>query len=261
MLNTYIQDNVFEIVLNRPEKRNAVQLSMLEAIGTAVLEAQQHDHIRLITIRGEGAAFSAGLDLQGMGGIPERFGENWVKRPHGVSKAWQTPLNTLANSPIPTLALIHGYCLGVGLEIALACDFRYAVADAQLSLAETRIGLIPDVGGITRLMAMVGTARTKMLIYTSRRLSGAEALQWGLVDKIVEDAENLITEGTTLAAELAQCAPLAISAAKRVIQGIADESRGLYLEALEQANLFQSEDLQEGMLSVMEKRPANWKNR
>lgn len=259
MIRSEIQDQIFEIVLDRPEKRNAIQLSMLEEIAAAVIEAQQQDHIRLVVIRGEGTAFSAGLDLNGMGGIMERFGANWAQRPHAVTRAWQSPLNTLANSPIPTLALIHGYCLGAGLEIALACDFRYATPDAQLSLAETRIGLIPDVGGTTRLIYTVGIPRAKAMIYTARRLDGIIAAEWGLVDKVV-DAEALSDSARELAAELAQTAPLAVSASKRVIQGIADEARGLYLEAIEQAALFQTDDLQEGMLSVMEKRPAQWKN-
>ena len=124
MITVTENNHIIEIRLNRPDKRNAVQLEMLRQIESAVLEAQQHfPKVRLIVLRGEGPAFSAGLDLQAMGGIPETFGENWQQAPHAVSRAWQTPLNTLAQSPIPTLALIHGYCLGVGLEIALACDF------------------------------------------------------------------------------------------------------------------------------------------
>lgn len=257
MIRTVQKDHIFEIILSRPEKRNAVQLQMLSEIEQAVLEAQQLAHIRLLVIRGEGESFSAGLDLGSMGGIPERFGDNWQQRPHVVTAAWQNPVNTLANTPIPTLALIHGYCLGAGLEIALACDFRYGTPDAQLSLAETRIGLIPDVGGTTRLMQIVGLAKAREMIYTARRIDGATAEKIGLLNGIYEQAQ-LHEAARALAAELATCAPLAIAAAKRVVQGILDEQRGLYLEALEQAPLFKTKDLQEGIQSMLERRPAKW---
>jgi enoyl-CoA hydratase/carnithine racemase len=257
MIRTQQHDTIFEIILNRPGKHNAVQLTMLRDLATAVLEAQKLQGIRLIVIRGEGANFSTGLDLNAMGGIPEEFGDNWQQRPHAVTAAWQGPVNTLATSPIPTLALIQGYCLGAGLEIALACDFRYGTPDAQLGLAETRVGLIPDVGGTTRLIQVVGAARARELIYTARRIDGEAAARYGLLNRIV--AEDALEEtAQTLAEELSQCAPLAIAAAKRVIQGIVDDHRGLYLEALEQAPLFRTQDLQEGIQSILERRSPNW---
>ncbi len=260
MIETQRHNHIFEIVLNRPEKRNAIQLQTLRMIDAAVLDAQKIPGVRLIVVRAEGPAFSVGLDLQTMGGMIEEFGEDWQQQPHSLTRAWQAPLNTLANASIPTLALIHGYCLGAGLEIALACDFRYATPDAQISLAETRIGLIPDVGGTTRLMQLVGISRAKELIFTSRRIDGATAERWGLVNQVVE-AESLPQSAQVLAAELALCAPLAVSAAKRVMQGIADESRGLYLEALEQAGLFMTQDLQEGVQSVLLRRDPQWTGR
>ncbi|PJF43660.1 MAG: hypothetical protein CUN55_07955 [Phototrophicales bacterium] len=258
MIQTKHHKHIFEIILNRPEKRNAMQIQMLRQIGEAVLEAQQTPQVRLIVLRAEGPAFSVGLDLQTMGGMIEEFGEDWMQQPHTLTRMWQAPVNILANASIPTLALIHGYCLGVGLELALACDFRYATPDAQLSLAETRIGLIPDVGGTTRLMALVGIARAKEMIFTARRIDGITAERWGIVNQVVE-VENLPQSAVALADEIALCAPLAVSAAKRVIQGIADESRGLYLEALEQANLFATQDLQEGVQSVLMRRDPQWK--
>lgn len=258
MIQIHHHTHIVEIVLNRPEKRNAIQIQTLRMIGDAVIAAQKTAGVRLIVLRAEGPAFSVGLDLQTMGGMIEEFGEDWMQQPHTLTRFWQTPVDILANSSIPTLALVHGYCLGAGLEIALACDFRYATPDAQLSLAETRIGLIPDVGGTTRLMQVVGMARAKEMIYTSRRIDGVTAERWGLVNRVVE-ADSLLQSAEELASEIAACAPLAISAAKRVIQGIANESRGLYLEALEQAALFDTHDLQEGVQSVLMRRDPDWK--
>lgn len=248
---------IFEIVLNRPEKRNAIQIQMLQAIGEAVLTAQKTDGVRLIVIRAEGPAFSVGLDLHTMGGMIEAFGEDWMQNPHSLTRAWQQPVDTLANSHIPSVAVIQGYCLGAGLELALACDFRYAMPDAQLSLAETRIGLIPDVGGTTRLMQVVGMPRAKELIYTSRRIDATTAEHWGLVN-VVAEPDGMPAQIEALAKEISMCAPLAVGAAKRVIQGIADESRGLYLEGLEQAALFTTEDLQEGVQSILMRRDPQW---
>ena len=134
------------------------------------------------------------------------------------------------------------------------------MADSQLSLAETRIGLIPDVGGTTRLIQVIGASRAREMIYTARRIDGNTAAQWGLVNRVIE-VEGMDDASHALATELSQCAPLAVAAAKRVITGIVNEHPGLHLEALEQAALFSTEDLQEGVQSVLERRAPEWKGR
>lgn len=260
MITSQHKNNYVEITLNRPDKRNAIQLKMLRQIAAAVEEAEKDPAIRLIVIRGAGKAFSAGLDLQNMGGVSEEFGDDWMRRPHQLTAAWQSCLNRLAQSPIPSLALLHGYCLGAGLETALACDFRYAAPDTTLSLEETRIGLIPDVGGTTRLLQVIGLPRAKEMILAARRIDSTTAERWGLINQIVP-FENFDEVAIQLANDLANSAPLAVAAAKRVISGIANEAHGLHLEQIEQAPLFFTEDLQEGMLAAMERRLPNWKRR
>src|SRR5688572_29617194 len=152
---------VFDIVLNRADKRNAIQVGVLTDLARAVSTAERTEGVRLIVVRGEGQAFSVGLDLMTMGGNVEQYDEHWMKRPHELTRYWQACLNRLGASPLPTLALVHGYCIGAGMEIALACDLRYASPDVKLSLEETKIGIIPDVGGTTRLTHLVGPARAK----------------------------------------------------------------------------------------------------
>lgn len=259
MLTVTRHDNYFEITLNRPEKRNAITLEMIRQLSAAVAEAERDSSTRLIVIRGEGKAFSSGLDLQAIWNVAEEFGPKWQQNPHALTREWQSGLNRLAHSSIPSLALIHGYCLGLGLEIALACDFRYATEDAVLSLEETRLGLIPDVGGTTRLVKAIGIPRAKELILTARRIDAETAERWGLINRIVpktafDDAATQLTES------ISACAPLAVAAAKRVINGIADEASGLLLEQTEQAPLFRTADLQEGIQATLEKRPPEWKS-
>ncbi len=250
---------IFEITFNRPDKRNAIQLKMLRRVAEAINEAEQQPDVRLVVIRGAGKAFSAGLDLQSMGGVNEDFGPDWLQRPHALTREWQRALNRLTESPLPIVALLHGYCLGAGLETALACDFRYAAADVTLSLEETRLGLIPDVGGTTRLAQLIGMSRAKELIFTGRRIDAERAERWGLVNRVVATQEELSGAAEELATELAGCAPLAVAAAKRIMQGIADEETGLALEQIEQAPLFHTEDLQEGIQAAIERRPPQWK--
>ena len=126
MILTETKPPIFEIILNRPDKLNAIQLKTIRLIAEAVETAERNPEVRLIVIRATGKAFSAGLDLPTMGGVVEEFGDDWLQRPHALTRAWQAGLNKIADSPLPSLVLIHGYCLGAGLEISLACDFRYA---------------------------------------------------------------------------------------------------------------------------------------
>lgn len=260
MIATKHNGLIFEIKLSRPEKRNAMTIQMLTQLADAVSEAEHAEGARLIVVRGEGKMFSAGLDLMSMGGAPEAYGDDWMHHSHAVSRAWQACLNRLANSSLPSLALVHSYAIGVGLELALACDFRYAAPDAHLSLEETKIGIIPDVGGTTRLTALIGPGRAKEMIFTGRRINADTAERWGLVNRVVdfEDFDNAAVE---LAEEISGCAPLAVSAAKRVIQNILDEQRGMTMEASEIAPLFHTEDLQVGAQAAMMKQKPEWKGK
>lgn len=258
MVTIETQAPIFTIKLNRPDKRNAIQVQMLQQIAAAVAQAELDPSVRLIVIRGEGKSFSTGLDIMSMGGVPELFGDDWMQRPHMVTRAWQEALNRLTISPLPVVVLIHGYCIGAGLELALACDFRYCTPEAILSLEEARLGMIPDVGGTTRLTQLVGPSRAKEIILTGRRIDGTTAERWGLVNRILlkDEFDGAVQ---ALAEEISGCAPLAVAAGKRIIQGIVNETTGLVLEQIEQAPLFRTADLQEGIQAILERRKPVWK--
>jgi enoyl-CoA hydratase/carnithine racemase len=146
------------------------------------------------------------------------------------------------------------------MELALACDIRIAAEGTLLGLPETRLGIIPDVGGTTRLTRLVGPARAKELIFTGRQFDAALAEQWGIVNYVVAP-DVLAAKGNELAAEICQAAPLAVGMAKRVIDGLADIDRGLLLEGWAQSQLFSSEDFLEGTQSFLMRRPPNFKGK
>lgn len=251
---------IFEIILNRPEKRNAMNFELMQQLGQAIDRADRADGARVVFVRGEGAVFSSGIDLLGFNEIAEYMGENWSQNLFAVTSNYQGVLNKFERCRHPVIALLHGYCLGMAFELALACDFRFATAGAQMGLPETRLGLIPDVGGTTRLTRLVGPARAKELIMTGRTFDAAYAEQWGIVNGVVP-ADDLEQRGRDLAEELIAAAPLAVSYAKRVIDGIADIDRGLQLEAWAQNILIQTEDFANGAQAMMMKEKPHWKGR
>ncbi len=254
---TQVHDQIFEIVLNRVDKRNAIHWPMLQELGAAINRAEQTPGVRAVIVRGEGSGFSSGIDLNAFSQLSETFGENWPTHMLNVTGAFQTIVTKFERSSLPTIALLHGYALGLGLELALACDMRFAASGTKLGLPETRLGIIPDVGGTTRLTRLIGPARAKELILTGRMIDAAEADRLGLINAIVP-VDELRARGEALAAELTQAAPLAVTYAKRVIDGAAEIDRGLQLEAWAQAQLVQTQDFQIGIQAMITKSQPQW---
>ncbi len=254
------RDGLFWLTLNRPEKRNAINFDLYEQLDAAVRQAAIADGARVVLLQGAGPAFSSGIDVTNFMLLAQKYGEAWQQRIRTITADFQAVLNRLERLELPTIALLHGHCLGLALELALACDIRLAAEGTRLGLPETRLGMIPDVGGTTRLTRLVGPARAKELIFTGREIDAAQAAEWGLVNHLVP-AETLRERGETLAAEIAAAAPLAVGMAKRVIDGLSDLDRGLQLEGWAQSQLFQSEDFMEAIRAFMERRAPELKGR
>lgn len=254
------RDAVFEIILNRPEKRNAINDELFAAFDTAVTQANRTSGLRAVIIRGAGKAFSAGIDVSNLLGLAAQYGAHWQTRMRRITDDYQAVLNRLERLELPTIALLHGHCLGMALELALACDMRIAAQGTQIGLPETRLGLIPDVGGTTRLVRLVGPARAKELIFTGRVFDATTAERYGIVNQVVT-AEELTGAAQALVDEISQAAPLAVGMAKRVIDGLADVDRGLQLEGWAQSQLFATEDFLEGAQAFMTRRPPQFKGR
>lgn len=252
--------SIFEIVLNRPEKRNALSMELCQQLDQQVTTASKTPGIRCVLIRGEGKSFSAGIDLNAFNELKEMYGADWTYRGRMIAADIQNTLNRLERLELPTIALLHGHCLGMALELVMACDFRIATPDCKIGLPETLLGLVADVGGTTRLTHLIGPARAKELILTGRTIAASQGESWGLITQCVA-AEELMARGEALAAELAQAAPLAIGMSKRIIDGLVDKERGFQLEGWAQSQAYATEDFQEGMRAFAEKRAPKFKGR
>ncbi len=263
-MNSFVQtqqrENVFEIILNRPEKRNAINWTMMKELDAAISEAQKVAGIRALLIRGEGSGFSAGIDVTSFVDSSNYFGENWRDNLFPLTAAYQSVTNKIERCSLPTIALLHGYCLGLGFEIALACDFRIAAIGTKIGLPETRLGIIPDVGGTTRLTRLAGIARAKEYIMTGKNIDLNDAERFGILNSIVP-SEGLLAKGELLVTELVQAAPLAVSYAKRVIDGMNDTERGLQLEGWAQSILIRTQDFEVGIEAMLTKQSPQWKGK
>jgi enoyl-CoA hydratase/carnithine racemase len=241
---------VRHLVLNRPEKRNALNGELIRALGAAIEQAAADDGVRVVILRGEGAMFSAGMDLGDLRELSED--------PSGL-RAYRRPLlqwwNLLEEMPKPTIAAIHGAALGGAFELSLACDFRTMAEDAVAGIMEVRLGLLPDVGGCSRLPAMVGLGNAKELIMTGKVIDGREAHRIGFANRIAPaDGLDEATDG--LANELLACAPRAVGLAKRILDASAKPALAVTLEqeVAAQETLAASEDFAEGTRAFFEKR-------
>lgn len=259
-VQTVRRGHLIEIILNRPEKRNAIHWPMMAAAADAVRQAESQPGVRAVLIRGEGSGFCAGIDVAAFADMASQFGEGWRENLFPLTAAFQGAVGQFERSSVPTIAVLHGFCLGLGLELALACDFRIAAEGTRLALPETRLGIIPDVGGTTRLTRLIGPARAKEYIMTGKAIDLTKAHDWGLVNAVVPAGEAVAyAEG--LVAELAQAAPLAVSYAKRVIDWLADLERGLQMEAWAQAQLMQTQDFETGVQAMLTRQPPEWQGK
>ena len=249
---------IFRITLNRPEKRNAISWQVGQDLRAAIDQAASAAGVRVVVLSGAGSVFSAGIDLGDLMDLPNRYGEHWLRQMRTITDDWQALTTRIERLEIPTIAALHGMCLGLGLEIALACDFRIAAQGTKLALPETRLGIVPDVGGTTRLTRLVGVGRAKELIMTGRMFSATDAERWGVVNQLA-DADDLNTVVQAFADELILAAPLAVGMAKRVIDGMFDVDRGLLLEGWAQSQLIRTADFSEGVQAAIARRAAEFK--
>ncbi|HVR05665.1 MAG TPA: enoyl-CoA hydratase/isomerase family protein [Solirubrobacteraceae bacterium] len=216
--------HVRHVVLNRPEKRNAMSQTLLHELAGALREAADAESVHCVVLRGEGPVFSAGVDL---GELMSFAGEPAALRP--FRNVFLECANLCEAMPKPVVCQIHRACFGGALEVALGCDLRVASGDSQLGLPEVRFGIIPDVGGCSRLPAVVGLGRAKELIMTARTIDAAEAQQIGLVNRVAAP-DDLDAAVQALVDELLAHSPVAVGRAKRVMDASARPALAATLE-------------------------------
>jgi enoyl-CoA hydratase/carnithine racemase len=215
---------VRHIVLNRPEKRNAMNQALLHELGDALRTAAVDDAIHCVVLRGEGMVFSAGVDLAELMSFA---GQPSSLRP--FRNVFLECANLCEAMPKPVICQIHHTCVGGALEVALGCDLRIASEGSLLGLPEVKFGIIPDVGGSSRLPAVVGLGRAKELIMTARLIDAAEAERIGLVNRVVAPGE-LEAATQALVDELLANSHVAVGRAKRVMDASARPALATTLE-------------------------------
>jgi 2-oxoglutaroyl-CoA hydrolase len=239
------------ITLDDPAKMNRVPLAARGQLAHLFAELAEDEGVRYVVITGAGDTFTAGGDIAAfLDAGPEELSR----------LAWNVAAPE--RFPKPVIARLRGYCLGVGLELALACDFRVAAEDLQLGLPEVGLGMIPGSGGTQRLARLVGLGRAKDVVMRRRRITAEEALAWGLVSEVVppDDLEAAVDR---VIADLDQVSPLALRTAKRVLNHVYDAplSIGLELEGLAYGLLRSTHDFREGVEAFGEKRPPTFEGR
>ncbi|MHB1469178.1 MAG: enoyl-CoA hydratase/isomerase family protein [Solirubrobacteraceae bacterium] len=251
---------VRHIVMNRPEKRNAINEELIRALAEALRAAAGASEVRCVVLRGAGPMFSSGMDFAALGSLAEGSGEPQRLREFrsGVLATW----NLCEEMCKPTIAEIKGGCLGGAMELALACDMRVMAAEAVIGMIETRVGLVPDVGGCSRLPSVVGLGRAKELVMASKVIDGVEAERIGLVNRVAPAAElDAATE--QLVSELLQCAPIAVGLAKRALDTAAKPALAASLEqeVTAQQICVGSADFAEGARAFAERRAPEFAGR
>lgn len=249
------QDGLVVIKINRPKALNALNVELLEDLEIAISAAEKDEDIKLVIITGVGKAFAAGADIAAMKDMNTIEGLEYAK----TGQALYRHIEEIRK---PFMAAINGFALGGGFELILACDLRIASTKAKLGLPETGLGIIPGFGGSQRLARLIGDTKAKELIFTAGMLGPDEALNIGLINKVVEP-EALMDETLKMAGKILANAPIAVGYAKDAINRgrQVDIDSAEAMEALYVGMCFATDDLHEGMAAFVEKRKAEFKGR
>jgi enoyl-CoA hydratase len=249
-------DGIGWITIHRPDKLNAMNVETIEELKTAFQEFESDPEVRAVILTGTGErAFVAGADIS-------EFAHLDAERGRSFSRQGQALTRTIENFPKPVIAAINGYALGGGTEIALACHIRLAAESAKLGQPEVKLGIIPGYGGTQRLARLVGKGKAMEMILTGRMIDAKEAVETGLVNKVVA-AADLLPAAEALAKEAIKNGPLAVAysieAINRGLDGTLDE--GLELEAEIFGRACATEDFKEGAKAFLEKRKPDFRGR
>lgn len=251
----HTDNGIATITLDRPDKMNALSEDMYADLSRIFEQVAADDSVRAVVLTGAGRAFCSGSDVGGMDKTDPVSNRTRMKLRHRM-------IQNLVNIEKPVIAAVNGACVGIGFSIALACDLIIAAESAKFSQVFKKIGLVPDGGSIFFLAQHLGLSRAKELVYTARMLPAPEAHEWGIVTRVVPDAE-LSASAQAFARELAESATYALGLAKKMFHSLYTPSLEALLETelLTQALARQSDDHREGVSAFKEKRKAQFRGR
>ena len=254
------------IWLDRPDKYNALNEAFWLAIPEALSALEADEDIRVVLVAGRGKHFCVGIDLvqSGMGSHQRPAGESEavanLRQLEGTTR-FQDAMSSLAKCPLPVIAVIHGHCLGAGIDMITACDIRIASADSNFSVRETRIGLVADVGTLQRLPKVLNAGHVAELAYSAKDIDAARAEKIGLVNDVYDTAEAAYDAGMALANQIAANPPMAVRGTKFMLQQsetLTTEQSLLVNGMFTMMTSLRSNDLQESMLAFAEKRAPKY---
>ena len=242
------------ISLNRPEKLNAFDADLRQAMADAVRDASRDDAVRVVVITGEGRAFCAGADVSAMA---DKFNVEDI-----LNTEYSAFLQPIQTMPKPVIAAINGPAAGIGMTTALTCDLKVMARDAYLMSAFANIGLVPDGGLSWLLTQQLGYARAYQLAIEAEKIDSERALNWGLVNRVVEN-DDVVANALDWAETLAKRAPLSMGLTKRAFRAACDSGlkNAMAFEAMAQRTAITTEDCAEGVKALFEKRAPHFKGR
>ena len=253
------ETGVAHVRLTRPEKMNALDPLMFEAIIGAAEALEKASGVRAVVLSGEGPSFCAGLDTSSFGAEPDPDKPSLTDRTHGDSNTFQQVATAWRKLPVPVIAAIHGVCFGGGMQIASGADIRIATPDARMAIMELKWGLVPDMGGYQLWRGLVRDDVLRELVYTNRQFSGEEAQAFGLATHLSDDP---LAKAMEIAETIADRNPHAIRAAKRLSNQMHDlDGEALLMqESVEQAAIMRTPNQIEAVMAGMTKRKATFQD-
>lgn len=263
-LDVQIDAGIATVSLNRPEKRNALNLDFWYSFPEIIRDIDNNSRARVIILKAQGSVFSAGMDLsifmncgnKLIQGEPGRRSEN-LRR---TVKQLQAAINVLEECRIPVLGAIQGGCIGGAFNLVSACDCLYATNDAYFSLKETQLGMTADLGALQRLPYKMPEALVRELAFTGRKFPASEALQAGLLNAVVQDKQQLMTHVHQIAKQIAANSPLAVTGSKEMLNYARDHSviDSLNYMATWQSGMFQPGEMMKAFQANSNNQPADY---
>ena len=263
-----ITDKIAHVVLNRPDKRNSMSPAFWDELPEIIEDIDRHSRARVIVISSTGPHFSSGLDISMFSDAsitPGADAQRQERLQHGARfydtvLRMQKSFNVLESCRIPVLAAIQGGAIGGGVDLATACDMRYATEDAFFTVFEINIGMTADVGTFPRLVKLIPEGIVRELAYTGRRMPAREAQACGLVNRVFADQATMLAEVMAIAREIASKAPLAVAGCKRMITYSRDHSTadGLDYIGIWNASMLQREEVLEAISASAARRPGDF---